>query len=252
METFWGHSNTFWTGVSAISSCIYTTLVTVTLWFIYRQVHTAAKSFQLEALIRLQQLVDDFREDRRTLFTNCPLSLALTHQQFAKRPPGRHRMRELDAQEVQMLALTEEQADALRSIDGTTKECARRVIARFNDIGQLIEDGFVNRRVFLGKYHVMVIQCCHLIEAIRREEEAHRGGNYGQRLLRMRHWATTYNDAWPKHRKAPIEITTTPSSRLVLKEAAPKVIRREIYRSPSPDVGKLVKWFFRRQFSYYD
>jgi len=60
------------------------------------------------------------------------------------------------------------------------------VIARMNDLWQLVEDGIIDRRTFLGKYHVMVIQCCHLVEAVRRAEEARRGGNYGQRLLRMR------------------------------------------------------------------
>ncbi len=136
------------------------------------------------------------------------------------------------------MILTPQQTSALKSISDELKERARHVIARLNDIGQLVEDGFIDRRVFLGKYHVMVIQCCHLLEAIRRDEEAQRGGNYGQRLLRMRYWATTYNDIWPKHRDAAIEITGISS-------------RRIIYQSPSSTMIQRLIWTMRRWLGWY-
>ena len=106
---------------------------------------------------------------------------------------------------------------------------ARHVIARLNDVGQLVEDGFVSRNVFFGKYHVMVIQCCHLVEAVRRDEEGQRSGNYGQRLLRLRHWATVYNDICPKHRESPIEISNGAD-------------RRVVYRSPTPSNMQKIYW----------
>jgi len=238
MDTFWGHSSTFWTAIQAIGVCAYTALVVITLWFIYRQVRYAAKAFQFGTICRLQELVDDFHEDRRILFTMCPLELALSHEQFPKRPPGRHSATRPDEKLTQQMAITPQQATALQSVSDELRERARRVIARLNDIGQLVEDGFVDRLVFLGKYHVMVIQCCHLVEAIRRDEEARRGGSYGQRLLRMRYWATTYNDVWPKHREAAIEITCTSG-------------RRVIYVSPSPTVLQRTMWMIRRRLSWY-
>jgi hypothetical protein len=238
MDNFWGHSSTFWVGIEAIGVWAYTFLVVVTLWFIYRQVRLAAKTFQLDAIRRLQELVDDFREDRRILFTTCPLDLALSHLQFPKRPPGRHSAARLDTDQNRIMALTPKQVVALRSINYELRERAKGVIARLNDIGQLAEDGFIDRHVFLGKYHVMIIQCCHLVEAIRRDEEALRGGSYGQRLLRMREWATTYNDIWPKHRLAAIEITDGSS-------------RRVIYHSPAPTVARLASWTVRRWLSWY-
>jgi len=238
MDTFWGHSSTFWVGIEAIAVCAYTVLVVMTLLFIYRQVRIAAKTFQLEAIHRLQELVDDFREDRRVLFTECPLDLALSQAQFPKRPPGRHKITRLGKEQARRAALTPKQVTALHSVSSGLRERAKVVIARLNDIGQLVEDGFVDRRVFLGKYHVMVIQCSHIVEAIRRDEESKRGGNYGQRLLRMRHWAVTYNDICPKHRNSPIEITDGSK-------------RRVIYKSPSPTVIHSLVWMARRWLLWY-
>jgi len=206
-SVFWGHTSTFWVGVEALAVSAYTLLVSATLWFIYRQVRTAAKAFQMDAICRLQQLVDDFRESRTILFTTCPLELVVSGEQFPSKAPGRHKIKRSSEDEIRRTALTEKQNVALQSIDSDLREHAKCVIARLNDIGELVEDGFVSRRVFLGKYHAMVIQCCHAVEAIRRDEEARHGGNYGQRLLRMRHWAVTYNDIWPKHRNKVIAVT---------------------------------------------
>jgi len=75
MDTFWGHSNTFWVAIEAIAVCSYNLVVVVTLLFIYRQVRTAAKTFQFETICRLQQLIDDFREDRARCLPSVQLSL---------------------------------------------------------------------------------------------------------------------------------------------------------------------------------
>lgn len=238
MDTFLGRSSTFWSGVEALAVCVYTVVVIVTLGFIYRQVRTGAMAFQLDAIRRLQELVDDFREDRRLLFTTLPLDLVFSHEQFSKQPPGRHTVHRLSEDELRSMAPTPEQKQALESLGEEQLECARRVIARLNDIGQLIEDHFIDRRVFLGKYHVMVIQCCHLVEAIRREDEKRRGGNYGQRLLRMRHWATVYNDVSPKHRDLAIEIKGAHGCRVA-------------YQSPSPTFLQHAVWAIRRWLRFY-
>lgn len=223
----------FWTGVEALAVWAYTILVTLTLWFLYRQVRTAAKTFQLDAARRLQELVDDFRGDRRQLFTTLPLELALRDQQFLTRPSGRRTVARSSENEIARMALDDEQKTALGALGEDQRELARRVIGRLNDIGALIEDGLVERGAFLGKYHVMVIQCCHLVEAVRRDEEMGRGGNYGQRLLRMRRWAVLYNDASPKHRTVPVHITNGSTKRVV-------------YRSPAATIQRRIVWVFRR------
>lgn len=237
-ETFWGQSSTFWTGVNAVAMCVYTAVVTVSIWFLYQQVRTAAKGFQLDAIRRLQELVDDFREQRRRLFATLPLDLALTHEQFPAYPPRQTVARRPCTAEAQRISLTEAQQRALDGLSPEQLEIARHVIGRLNDIGELVEDGIIDRRVFLGKYHVMVIQCCHLVEAIRRRDEGERGGNYGQRLLRMRHWAIAYNDISPKHRGVPITVTDGHTRRLV-------------YRSPTSGIWKRVGWTLKRWTGHY-
>lgn len=236
MDEFLGRGVVFWTAIQAIAVCASAAVVGITLWFLYKQVRTATKTFEIDAIRRLQELVDDFREDRRLLFTTFPLNIVLHQDQFPQRPPGRHKPPRLTEGEIRRMELTEEQKRALNSLSSEQRELAQRVIARLNDIGELIEDGIINRRVFLGKYHVMVIQCCHILEAIRRDEERRRGGNYGQRLLRMRHWATTYNDASPKHREIPIKITNGQDRRLV-------------YQTPSPTFSRRIRWAVYRFFA---
>lgn len=258
VETFLGRSNTFWVGIEALGACISGLAVLVTLWFIYLQVRTAAKSFQLDAVCRLQELIDAFRGDRTILFTAYPLEVAVSHEQFPRRPPGRgHLGPKEDEDEARRRALTSEQIAALHSISEELKDRGRRVIEKLNDVGQLVEDGFVDKRVFFGKYHVMVIQCCHFVEALRRDEEARRGGNYGQRLLRMRHRATMYNDIWPKHRIVPIRVTRDQASRLLLDEGAQALPasllseQRVVYQSPVPTIRRRIIWIFRRWMAAY-
>lgn len=254
MDTFGGHSSTFWVAIEALGVCANTVFVVITLWFIYRQVRTAAISFKLDAIRRLQELVDNFRDDRGMLFANCALELALVDEQFQKQPPTRHAVHRLGNAQIRKMVLTPDQLSALRAVSDEVKQRARRVIEKLNDIGQLVEDGFVDKRVFFGKYHIMVIQCCHMVEAIRRQEEAARGGAYGQRLLRIRRRAIIYNDIWPKHRALPIKIAHVSTNRLVICNAAntpPMTEQRVIYMSPTPTVFRMVIWAMRRWLSWY-
>jgi hypothetical protein len=115
---------------------------------------------------------------------------------------------------------------------------ARKVIGRLNDLGQLAEDGFINYQVFLGKYHTMIIRLCHFLEPIRRkiEDEQH-GGSYGQRLLRMRHVAITYNKISPKHRNVDIKIFTPNGSKTIVPAFEGSLIQR-------------LFWYFQRRFFF--
>jgi hypothetical protein len=252
MDTFMGRSSTFWVGIEALGVCASGIVVLVTLWFIYRQVRTAAKSFQLDAIRRLQELVDMFREDRTILFKHYPMDVAVSHEQFPKQPPARGKLGAPDDDKrARKGALTSRQTMALQLISEEFRDRGNRVIEKLNDIGQLVEDGFIDKRVFFGKYHVMVIQCCHLIEALRRDEEAKRGGNYGQRLLRMRHRATVYNDIWPKHRAIAIKITREEPSRLAPGSGPVVPEQRVIYQSPDPTLLRRIMWTARRWLSWY-
>jgi hypothetical protein len=257
VDTFLGQSNTFWVAIGAMAAGIGGVGVLLTLWFIYLQLRTAAKSFELDAVCHLQDLIDAFRMDRAFVLGSYPLSIAVWQEQFPPKPPGRrHPSAKEDEAKAKSRALTEDQQIALRSLSEELKDHGRKVIEKLNDVGLLVEDGFVNKQVFFGKYHVMVIQCCHLVEALRREEEMRRGGNYGQRLLRMRHRATIYNDIWPKHRMVPIRITRDQVSRILIGEGrdertADLSEQRIIYKSPQPTTRLRAMWMVRRWMHIY-
>jgi hypothetical protein len=245
-ETFLGQSSIFWTGVAAISACVSTVLVVVTMWFLVYQIKLAAKTLALETVRNLQRSVDEFRDDRRLLFTDCPIELGFGQDQFPEKPPKRRSQTKI--YECLPAEMTADQTLALASISGDQKDRAVRVIDRLNDIGQLLEDGFIDRRIVFGKYHVMIIQCCHVVEAVRQAEESRRGGNYGQRILRLRHRATIYNDIWPKHRAKPIKVSRESSSRI---SGSLSKAERIVYQSPDPTLSLRFRWFIRRIFEWY-
>jgi hypothetical protein len=93
-------------------------------------------------VIRMQELIDDFREDRRQLFEKLPVELAFTRDQFALKPPTPRKQPSLSYGERRRMVLTSEQTAAMESMTDNDLETARRVITGFNDLGQLIEDGF--------------------------------------------------------------------------------------------------------------
>ena len=217
IELFLGKPSIFWAGVEAIGVLANALILAVTGWLIYKQVRTAARVFQFDGIRKMQDLVDDFRGDREKIFATFPIELVVSSEQFATRPPGRMVARKISEGERRRMLLTREQAQALRSLNDEQMSIARKVIGRVNDLGQLVEDGFISYQVFFGKYHTMIIRLCHFLEPIRRkiEDEQH-GGSYGQRLLRMRHVAITYNKICPKHRNVDIKIFTPNGSRTIV------------------------------------
>lgn len=216
-ELFLGAPTIFWAGIEAIGVVANALIVGVTGLFIYRQVRTAARAFQFDGIRKMQELVDDFRPERDKIFTTFPLDLVVSSTQFACRPPGRQVGHKISEGERRRMLLTPEQSKAVAQLTDEQIAVARKVISKLNDLGQLAEDGFIDYKVLLGKYHTMIIRLCHFLEPIRRkiEDEQH-GGSYGQRLLRMRHAAIKYNQLSPKHRSVDIKISTPIGSRVVI------------------------------------
>jgi hypothetical protein len=199
-DDFLGFSQLEWTAVQAIAVSVSSFILVVTVIVGVRQLRQAARSAQFDAVIRMQELVDDFREDRRQLFENLPAELAFTRDQFALKPPTPREQPSLSYGERRRMLLTPEQTAAMASITDNDLETARRVITGLNDLGQLIEDGFFPESTFYDKHQVMVLRSCHLVEPIRQQlEDESEGGNYGRTLLRMRTTAARYYDHSPKH-----------------------------------------------------
>jgi len=231
--------NDDWVVIQSLSTLIQSIVVVVTAIFAYRQLRQAARSSQFDAVMRLQSSIDSFQDDRRRLFETFPLDLAFSEHQFGGKPPARWFSKKTNEGQRRAMMLTDKQVQELQSLSPDQLDVARRVINRLNDIGQLVEDGFIPKDVFYGKYHLLILRCCHLVEAVRRQfEEREEGGNYGQRLLRLRYQAARYNDVVPKHREVNVYIRNPTERKL-------------IYRSPSSNPWRLTVWTLNRLFHHY-
>lgn len=225
--------------MQGLAVTVQAAVIVVTAILAYRQLKQAARSAQFEAVTRMQMIMDSFRDDREALFASLPLDLAVDTAQFAKRPPTRQRLTRLSEGQRRRMILSEEQEKALKGLTDDQRQLAQRVICRLNDLGELVEDRFLPKEVFFGKYHLLILRCCHLVEAVRRDVEEHtEGGNYGQRLLRLRHRASVYNDIMPKHRDVGVYIRNNGGRRLV-------------YESPEPLMLRRVLWSIRRWLRWY-
>ena len=216
-DDFLGLSQLQWTAVQAIAVSVSGVILVVSVIIGVRQLRQAAKSAQFDALIRMEELVDGFREDRRQLFENLPLDLAFTADQFALKPPTRRKQPDHTYSERRRTLLTPVQTEAIALLTDNDLKTASRVITRFNDLGQLIEDGYFPKRTFYNKHHVMVLRTCHIVEPIRQHlEDEGEGGNYGQTLRRMRATAARYYDRSSKHHDvATVYISNSQGRRLV-------------------------------------
>jgi hypothetical protein len=231
--------NDDWVAIQSLSAVIQSIVVIVTAIFAYHQLRQAARSSQFDAVMRLQSSMDSFQDDRRRLFETFPLDLALSNHQFGGKPPARWLSKKTNEGQRRAMMLTDKQLGALKSLSPDQLDVARRVINRLNDLGQLVEDGFLPKDVFFGKYHLLILRCCHILEPVRRQfEEKAEGGNYGQRLLRLRYQAARYNDIVPKHREVSVYITN-------------QTERNLIYRSQSPNPWRLSIWTINRLFHRY-
>lgn len=225
--------------IQTIAVVIQSAVLFFALLLAYGQLKQVVRSSQIEAVNRMQFIIDSFFQDRKTLFQSFPLNLALDHDQFSQKPPGRYSISQINEKEKHKNALTNKQIIAFESLTEEQLQIARLVINRLNDLGQLLEDGFIPKEVFFGKYHLLIIRCCHLVEPVRRYfEDCVEGGNYGQRLLRLRHRAIIYNDIMPKHRQADVYIRNE-ESRLL------------IYRSPTTTLWRKIIWKIRQWIRYY-
>lgn len=224
--------------IQSFSVILGTIIVTVTAFLSYRKLRQASRSLQFSALNRLQELMDTFRKEREHLYNNFPSELVMSDEQFAKKPPSRHSYPSRSEEEGPS-PLNQEQKNALKSLSEEQFRKAYIIINKLNDIGHLVEDKFIPKQVFFGKYYITVIRCCHMIEPVRRKiEEDMWGGSYGHRLLRIRKRAIIYNDIHPKHRKSTIYIKSNSE-------------RINVYKSDKRSIIEYLTYPIRRWFEIY-
>lgn len=135
---------------------------------ILRQVSIAARSLAFESILKLQALVDSFLHDRQGIFSFMTVDCIVRESQFSTSVPSKDRPCKLTSQEHGRIALTEAQRAALEVLSQEEVQTVRRVIGKLNDLAQLLEDGLIDERVFLSKYHMMALRLIHAVEGVRR------------------------------------------------------------------------------------
>jgi len=208
---------------------LFTLIVSVVV--IYRQLRAAIKSTKLESVILLHKKLNEISKLSDVLFSES-LDFALVHTQFPHAPPTRHKIYKVPDYEAEKSELTPEQKDAFSKAGEQNMALADSVISKVNELGQLIEDGHIDYMSFLGIYHAQMIRLCSILEPYRRKIEKDKwfGGNYGHRLLRMRHKSILYQLAFPKHRCKQIYIRSNKKSIMVYPDAKVNKISCLYYR----------------------
>lgn len=238
-DTFWGLREIEWVGLESISLAIGTVILIITGWFWYLQVRQGTRANYFDAVVHMQKLIDELHEEGgHELFHGFPIHLVMGNAQFVPPPMSKYRPQHLSEKERQSTALSRDQVLALEGLTADQKQFARYVINRINDLGQLVEDRFLPKDVFFGKHHLLVLRCCSVIEPIRRRVEMDSGGNYGQRILRIRHRATVFNDIYARHREVPVFV-------VIGKE------RVLVYQSPEATILRRLIWMVRRRLRLY-
>lgn len=207
-------SDVFWNALTAFGTLISASVVTIGGLFAYRQLKWAVRESRLKGILEMQKIIDSFSEERKEIFSTFPADLLLKSEQFSTRPPSKTHTFTLSDEEKEKISLTGKQNKAYGELSEKQKKIALKVIGKLNDLAELIEDDFIDKKIFMGKYHLMVIRLCYLLEPIRRKQDE--DGNYGQRLLRLRKMAINYNSIIPKHRSKAIIISVSGEKRVII------------------------------------
>lgn len=237
-DTFLHRPPVFWDSLSAMGTLLGTVVVVITAWLAYRQFKVMVKTTELQGIKYMQSLVRELSTCAGPLYQCFLPEMIARDDQFAIVPPSPHESNR-GSGKLQPEPLTSQQLDFARMLIADPEFCrlARTTIGKLNDLGQLLEDGFLRRRVFMGKYHVMIIRLCYMLEPIR--YVWNEDGNYGQRMLRLRHMAVEYNSCIPKHRVVDLTIRIgAPEQKVVLISGKPGSVLERLH------------WYFVRLLKY--
>jgi hypothetical protein len=87
-----------------------------------------------------------------------------------------------------------------------TLVAARQTVQFLNDLGAYVENGVVSQRLFLGHFHLRVIELTTLLEPYVLYVTGQRGTRWGIRLLRLKAMGLAYHEANEKHRPLSISL----------------------------------------------
>ncbi len=173
------------------------------------QIHYTAKNLKLEAFLEIKRIFKDNQKIFDRIY-EFPVEMLCSSEQFYNNPPKRHRNTKHTEGERRRCELRDEQKTAVSMLSEEQIKCAKKCIDALNDVTALIESRFISYDDVLSMYHTLILRLVYVIEPVRKQIESDNlnsiGGNYGNRLLRLRHQAFHYNRMHPKHRDVSIRI----------------------------------------------
>jgi hypothetical protein len=130
----------------------------------------------------------------------------------------------------------------LKSLSKEGEAKVRQAISALNEVGLLLENNIIDRKMFFGIYHADIIRLWYKIKPFAELEERRRGGHYARRLLRLDKRAKLYHDINPYHRKTVIRYKTGKRSYIIYETDVKKGLKGLVQR---------FAWFIRRVFRSY-
>lgn len=196
--------------LNEVLSLIEVLILGISAILVYRQIRVGVMAQELNAMIKVDDLFSKINQLAKDIYAEFPIEILMEERQFPKKPPYRFKRTMYNNYELGKMECSEIQKDALNSLTKKQYAKAKKVIELLNDVGQYIEDGFIDKKYVLGKYHATIIRLCSVVEVVRRDIERKNrsliGGYYGQRILRLRHKSIMYVKIHEKHREGGIKI----------------------------------------------
>jgi hypothetical protein len=93
------------------------------------------------------------------------------------------------------------------TLDQAQRRDAHDAVNALNVIGQLVEEGLVEARLFFSLSHVNVIRLTYLLRPYIEYIELRQGSAYGHRLVRIADRAKRFHDLSPSYWNTPITLT---------------------------------------------
>lgn len=193
--------------LSLAIQCVGVVVTVFSVWLVIHQIQVSVRTSQFEAMKQVAQLI---RGIDKNLY-NIPSDIIYRSEEFPSNPPPRYESWLQTPGETEKLERAKNKRAYFFQENGGHEEfdkAAYDAINILNEVAEYIEDGYVSDVSVLGQYHFLIIRTIHQVEAFRTQ----RSGDYGHRLLRLRHKAILYHYMTPKHSDKDITLEITGSS----------------------------------------
>ncbi|MGA9347246.1 MAG: hypothetical protein WBW48_00385 [Anaerolineae bacterium] len=132
--------------------------------------------------------------------------------------------------------------EAMASLSPEIRSKAIQVINSLNELGVLLEGSMIDRALFFGVCHTMIIRCWYKLKPFAEYEEGRIGGRYARRIEGLDRRAKIYHDINPQHRVTAIKLAVGDESVVIYQTVVKSGVRELIQR---------IVWAVRRAFKWF-